>query len=212
MKIHSAIAYVNEHVPAAGKEIHYTACGAIEGNQYIRKAHSMFGWDWGPQLPDMGIWRDIFIDSYEKAELSDLHIRQEHIDGKVFLSAETKVMLPEKAQDGEIAEAEYLVLPQSAESNARILKESVGSDDFDTGRLSLNWQWNHNPLDDCWSLTERPGFLRLRTGRVVDNLFLAPNTLTQRMSGPKCSGVVAMDVSKMKEGDVTSPTAFSRSP
>ena len=61
------------------------------------------GWDWGPQLPDMGIWRDIFIDSYEKAELSDLHIRQEHIDGKVFLSAETKVMLPEKAQDGEIA-------------------------------------------------------------------------------------------------------------
>lgn len=129
MKIHSAIAYVNEHVPAAGKEIHYTACGAMEGNQYIRKAHSMFGWDWGPQLPDMGIWRDIFIDSYEKAELSDLHIRQEHIDGKVFLSAETKVMLPEKAQDGEIAEAEYLVLPQSAESNARILKESVGNND-----------------------------------------------------------------------------------
>lgn len=76
-----------------------------------------------------GIWRDIFIDSYEKAELSDLHIRQEHIDGKVFLSAETKVMLPEKAQDDEIAEAEYLVLPQSAESNARILKESVGNND-----------------------------------------------------------------------------------
>ena len=48
---------------------------------------------------------------------------------KVFLSAETKVMLPEKAQDGEIAEAEYLVLPQSAESNARILKESVGNND-----------------------------------------------------------------------------------
>ena len=80
---------------------------------------------------------------------------------------------------------------------------------LDTGRLSLNWQWNHNPLDDCWSLTERPGFLRLRTGRVVDNLFLAPNTLTQRMSGPKCSGVVAMDVSKMKEGDVAGFSAFN---
>lgn len=38
-------------------------------------------------------------------------------------------MLLEKAQDGEIAEAEYLVLPQSAESNARILKESVGNND-----------------------------------------------------------------------------------
>ena len=85
----------------------------------------------------------------------------------------------------------------------------MGSDDFDTDRLSLNWQWNHNPLDNCWSLTERPGFLRLRTGRVVDNLFLAPNTLTQRMSGPKCSGVVAMDVSKMKEGDVAGFSAFN---
>ena len=52
----------------------------------------------------------------------------------------------------------------------------MGSDGFDTDQLSLNWQWNHNPLDDCWSLTERPGFLRLRTGKVVDNLFLAPNT------------------------------------
>lgn len=85
----------------------------------------------------------------------------------------------------------------------------MGSDGFDTDQLSLNWQWNHNPLDDCWSLTERPGFLRLRTGKVVDNLFLAPNTLTQRMSGPKCSGVVAMDISKMKEGDVAGFCAFN---
>lgn len=85
----------------------------------------------------------------------------------------------------------------------------MGSDGFSTAKLSLDWQWNHNPLDDCWSLTERPGFLRLKTGRVVDNLFLAPNTLTQRMSGPKCSGVVAMDVSKMKEGDVAGFSAFN---
>ena len=85
----------------------------------------------------------------------------------------------------------------------------MGSDDFSNTRLSLNWQWNHNPLDDCWSLTERSGFLRLKTGRVVDNLFLAPNTLTQRMSAPKCSGMVAMDVSKMKDGDVAGFTAFN---
>ena len=35
------------------------------------------------------------------------------------------------------------------------------------------------------------------------------NTLTQRMSGPKCSGVVAMDISKMKEGDVAGFCAFN---
>ena len=110
----------------------------------------MFGWDWGPQLPDMGIWRDIFIDSYEKAELSDLHIRQEHIDGKVFLSAETKVMLLEKAQDGEIAEAEYLVLPQSAESNARILKESVGNNDSTLAENADNLEVKITPADTGW--------------------------------------------------------------
>ncbi|MEJ0098989.1 MAG: hypothetical protein WDO12_04300 [Pseudomonadota bacterium] len=24
------------------------------------------------------------------------------------------------------------------------------------------WEWNHNPLDAAWSLTARPGWLRLR--------------------------------------------------
>lgn len=51
--------------------------------------------------------------------------------------------------------------------------------------------------------------MRLKTGRVVENLFLAPNTLTQRMSGPRCSGVVAMDVSKMADGDVAGFSAFN---
>lgn len=88
-------------------------------------------------------------------------------------------------------------------------KGIMGNDDFNDSKLSLYWQWNHNPIDNCWSLTERPGFLRLKTGRMVENLFLAPNTLTQRMEGPKCSGVVAMDVSQMKDGDVAGFSAFN---
>lgn len=134
VKIHSAISYVNEHVSAPGKEIHYTACGAMEGNQYIR---NMFGWDWGPQLPDMGIWRDIYIDSYEKAELSDLHIRQEHIDGKVLLSAEVKVTLPEKAQNGKIVEAEHQVSPQSKESHAQTLAKNAETADSLKVKITL---------------------------------------------------------------------------
>ena len=67
-----------------------------------------------------------------------------------------------------------------------------GSDDFSASGLSLYWQWNHNPVDQAWSLTDRPGFLRLKTSRVVDNLFVAPNTLTQRMVGPKCMGTVSL--------------------
>ena len=82
-------------------------------------------------------------------------------------------------------------------------------DDFNDSKLKLNWQWNHNPVNEAWSLTERPGFLRLKTNRVVDNLFLAPNTISQRMEGPECSGVVALDVTHMKEGDVTGFSAFN---
>ena len=73
----------------------------------------------------------------------------------------------------------------------------------------MHWQWNHNPVDKAWSLTERAGWLRLKTNRVVPNIYLAPNTLTQRMEGPTCSGVVKMDISKMKDGDCAGFAAFN---
>jgi len=88
-------------------------------------------------------------------------------------------------------------------------KGIMGSDDFSTDRLSLYWQWNHNPIMEKWSLTERPGYLRLKTSRIVDNIYKAPNTITQRMAGPKCSAVVAMDISHMRDGDVAGFSAFN---
>ena len=88
-------------------------------------------------------------------------------------------------------------------------KSIVNSDDFSDAKLGLHWQWNHNPIDEAWSLTERPGWLRLKTNRVVPNLFEAPNTLTQRMEGPTCSGAIVMDLSKMKDGDCAGLSAFN---
>ena len=85
----------------------------------------------------------------------------------------------------------------------------VKSDGFTADRLGLHGQWNHNPIDAAWSLTERPGFLRLKTNRIVKNLYLAPNTLTQRMEGPTCSGSIAIDISKMKDGDCAGLAAFN---
>lgn len=84
-----------------------------------------------------------------------------------------------------------------------------GSDDFSSPQLSLYWQWNHNPVDHAWSLTERPGCLRLHTSRIVDNLYIAPNTLTQRMTGPRCTGIVKMELQGMKDGDVAGLAAFN---
>ena len=85
----------------------------------------------------------------------------------------------------------------------------VKADDFSATKLGLHWQWNHNPVDNAWSLTERPGFLRLKTNRVVENIYLASNTLTQRMEGPTCSGSICMDLSKMKDGDCAGLAAFN---
>ena len=85
----------------------------------------------------------------------------------------------------------------------------VKSDDFSSQQLGLHWQWNHNPVDEAWSLSERPGFLRLKTSRVVSSIYLAPNTLTQRMEGPTCSGAICMDLSKMRDGDCAGLAAFN---
>ncbi len=85
----------------------------------------------------------------------------------------------------------------------------VCNDDFGAANLGLHWQWNHNPVDEAWSLTQRPGYLRLQTCRVVPNLYLAPNTLTQRMEGPTCSGVVSIDITHMRDGDRTGLAAFN---
>ncbi|WP_027382374.1 glycoside hydrolase family 43 protein [Epilithonimonas caeni] len=85
----------------------------------------------------------------------------------------------------------------------------VESDEFSDKKMKIQWQWNHNPVNSAWSLSERKGFLRLKTNRIVDNLYLAPNTLTQRMEGPKSSAVVALDVKGMKDGDVAGFSAFN---
>jgi len=86
----------------------------------------------------------------------------------------------------------------------------VASDEFSRRKgepaLPLVWQWNHNPDNSLWSVTQRKGFLRLTTGRVDTILVEARNTLTQRTFGPDCQGSTAMDVSKMKEGDVAGLT------
>lgn len=82
----------------------------------------------------------------------------------------------------------------------------VASDEFDRAPgnlpLPLVWQWNHNPDNSLWSLTQRPGFLRLTTGRIDTDVLIARNTLTQRTIGPECSGITSIDVAHMKDGDV----------
>ncbi len=63
----------------------------VDGYQHIRKSHCMYGWDWGPQLPDMGLFRPVQLVTYHDAEIRDVWVRQKHENGRVKLtvSAET---------------------------------------------------------------------------------------------------------------------------
>jgi uncharacterized repeat protein (TIGR02543 family) len=76
------------------------------------------------------------------------------------------------------------------------------SDEFEDAKLQLAWQWNHNPDNANWSLTERPGYLRLITGRTSKTIYHARNTLTQRVFEPACEGTIALETGGMKDGDI----------
>lgn len=62
----------------------------MRGFPHIRKAHSMMGWDWGPSLPDAGIWRDISLVTVDSDRLIEVEILQYHKDGKVFVNPKVK--------------------------------------------------------------------------------------------------------------------------
>jgi len=75
------------------------------------------------------------------------------------------------------------------------------NDEFTAAQLKPIWQWNHVPVDDKWSLTERQGFLRLHT-LPAKSFWEARNTLTQRAIGPQSSPVVKLDVTSLQPGDI----------
>ena len=79
-----------------------------EGAGYIRKAHCMMGWDWGPRLPDAGIWKNIELLVMDSARITDFHIVQRHENDKVYITAnvetdkEAELNVTLKTPDGDI--------------------------------------------------------------------------------------------------------------
>ena len=80
------------------------------------------------------------------------------------------------------------------------------NDEFESEKLALVWQWNHK-APEGWSLTERPGWLRLRATKAT-GLADARGTLTQRTVGPRCISETYLDASGMKPGDEAGIAAF----
>lgn len=64
---------------------------AMVGFPHIRKAHCMFGWDWGARLPDAGIWRDVELLGIDKARINSVYITQKHNKDSVDLDFDLKI-------------------------------------------------------------------------------------------------------------------------
>ena len=85
---HSPIKFVAE----ADKKIKVDGSSdALDGFPQLRKAHCMFGWDWGPRLPDAGIWRDISLVGIRLARIDSVYIRQKHKKDTVELDVSVAI-------------------------------------------------------------------------------------------------------------------------
>lgn len=87
---------------------------ATPGFRHLRKAHCMFGWDWGPRLPDTGIWRPIFLRTWDAARLENALMLQAHHDGVVDVTIRPEIA-GESAWSAEITapDGEVIIIPET---------------------------------------------------------------------------------------------------
>lgn len=95
--LHSPTKYIAasyEKAPIAG------CVDAMRGLPRLRKAHCMFGWDWGPRIPDAGIFRQVVLLGIERARIDNVYVAQAHEEGRVRLSlrAQAEMALEESGQ------------------------------------------------------------------------------------------------------------------
>lgn len=79
------------------------------------------------------------------------------------------------------------------------IKAPQTDDDFNSPSPGLQWQWNHNPVNSHWSLTEKSGSLVLKSLK-AENFMKARNTLTQKVMGTTGEAVTEMDITGFTNG------------
>lgn len=82
----SCLEYIKEKDAACPYPL-FQVKDAVKGYIHLRKGSSMFGWDWGPQLPDAGLWRSVYLEQFADGAIVDVLLRQVHGNGNVSLSA-----------------------------------------------------------------------------------------------------------------------------
>lgn len=82
LEFSSPIRYFNE---MNNKHYLFMNNESLKGAGHLRKALYMSGWDWGPKLPDMGIFRPVKISAYDHDKIDNIFVLQNHSDGNVSL-------------------------------------------------------------------------------------------------------------------------------
>lgn len=97
---------------------------ATPGFRHLRKAHCMFGWDWGPRLPDAGIWRPIFLRTWDAARLENALMLQAHHNGVVDVTIRPEIA-GESAWSAEITapDGEVMIIPETTAAEQLITIE-----------------------------------------------------------------------------------------
>ena len=85
----------------------------------------------------------------------------------------------------------------------------ASSDDFSGKRLGLQWQFNHNPVDEAWSLGSRKGFLAI-DALYADSFRKARNTVSQKIMGFTGFYTVSIDLKDMSDGQYAGMACMGR--
>ncbi|MCQ2509045.1 MAG: glycoside hydrolase family 2 protein [Lachnospiraceae bacterium] len=65
---------------------------AMDGFVHLRKAHCNFGWDWGPHMPNAGIWREVELRGIIGARIDSVYIEQQHEENAVILKLHPEIL------------------------------------------------------------------------------------------------------------------------
>jgi beta-mannosidase len=73
---------INEVLPLMAKMSYQLPASNDQGEKtspHTRKAPYHYGWDWGPRFVTSGVWRPVFLEAWDTARLSDLHLIQKSV-------------------------------------------------------------------------------------------------------------------------------------
>ena len=110
------------------------------GHARLRKTASMNGWDWGPKLPDMGLYKDVALVCYSDGELTDFEVRQAHEENAVTLSFAAQTVAFGKA------EVTVTVVSPDGETKTCVLEGNKGTVKLDDPQLWWPHGYGSQPL------------------------------------------------------------------